>query len=53
VSAETSRVTGFQRTIGAISASAPMKDRVRVLAGINFQNVDPGLGGTRRRAARG
>jgi predicted TIM-barrel fold metal-dependent hydrolase len=31
----------LQRAVDAVKAS-PMKDRVRVLAGINFQNVGPG-----------
>ena len=31
-----------QRTVAAIRSSAQMKDRVRVLAGINFRNVGPG-----------
>jgi len=33
---------GLKRTIATITASPAMKDRVRVLAGINFQNVGPG-----------
>src|SRR4029077_12547823 len=32
----------LQKTIASIRASEKMKDRVRVLAGINFQNVGPG-----------
>ncbi|HUQ20527.1 MAG TPA: amidohydrolase family protein [Gemmatimonadaceae bacterium] len=32
----------LQRALGAINASAKMKDRVRVLAGIDFRNVGPG-----------
>ena len=32
----------LERTIATINASPMMKDRVRVLAGINFQNVGPG-----------
>jgi predicted TIM-barrel fold metal-dependent hydrolase len=32
----------LQRTVAAIRASTQMKDRVRVLAGINFRNVGPG-----------
>jgi uncharacterized protein len=32
----------LKRTIATINASPVMKDRVRVLAGINFQNVGPG-----------
>jgi predicted TIM-barrel fold metal-dependent hydrolase len=32
----------LRRTIATIKASPAMKDRVRVLAGINFQNVGPG-----------
>jgi predicted TIM-barrel fold metal-dependent hydrolase len=32
----------LKRTIATINASPAMKDRVRVLAGINFQNVGPG-----------
>ncbi len=32
----------LQRAVAAIRASAPMKDRVRVLAGINFRDVGPG-----------
>ncbi|MDQ3696928.1 MAG: amidohydrolase [Gemmatimonadota bacterium] len=32
----------LERTVASISASPQMKDRVRVLAGINFQNVGPG-----------
>jgi hypothetical protein len=32
----------LQRSIGAIRASPKMKDRVRVLAGIDFRNVGPG-----------
>jgi predicted TIM-barrel fold metal-dependent hydrolase len=37
-------VTGdaLKRTVATINSSAAMKDRVRVLAGINFQNVGPG-----------
>lgn len=33
---------GLKNTISAIRASATMKDRVRVLAGIDFRNVGPG-----------
>jgi len=32
----------LKRTIATINSSPAMKDRVRVLAGINFQNVGPG-----------
>ena len=32
----------LKRTVATISASPAMKDRVRVLTGINFQNVGPG-----------
>ena len=32
----------LQRAVGAIRASSHMKDRVRVLAGIDFRNVGPG-----------
>jgi len=32
----------LQRSVAAIRASAKMKDRVRVLAGIDFRNVGPG-----------
>jgi predicted TIM-barrel fold metal-dependent hydrolase len=32
----------LQKTVAAIRASPLMKDRVRVLAGINFRNVGPG-----------
>jgi hypothetical protein len=32
----------LKRTVATINASPAMKDRVRVLAGINFQNVGPG-----------
>jgi predicted TIM-barrel fold metal-dependent hydrolase len=32
----------LKRTIATVNASPAMKDRVRVLAGINFQNVGPG-----------
>src|SRR6266853_1983605 len=32
----------LKRTVATINASPVMKDRVRVLAGINFQNVGPG-----------
>jgi len=32
----------LKRTVATISASPSMKDRVRVLTGINFQNVGPG-----------
>jgi uncharacterized protein len=32
----------LKRTVATIEASPAMKDRVRVLAGINFQNVGPG-----------
>ena len=32
----------LKRTVATIKASPAMKDRVRVLAGINFQNVGPG-----------
>ncbi|HLA89517.1 MAG TPA: amidohydrolase family protein [Gemmatimonadaceae bacterium] len=32
----------LQRTVAAIGASLQMKDRVRVLAGIDFRNVGPG-----------
>src|SRR6266576_725076 len=37
-------VTGddLKRTVATINASPAMKDRVRVLTGINFQNVGPG-----------
>jgi predicted TIM-barrel fold metal-dependent hydrolase len=34
----------LKRTVETIRASAKMKDRVRILAGINFQNVGPGWG---------
>ena len=33
---------GLARTVAAIRSSARMKDRVRVLAGINFRGVGPG-----------
>src|SRR6202051_4729347 len=32
----------LKRTVATINASPTMKDRVRVLTGINFQNVGPG-----------
>src|SRR4051794_24685360 len=32
----------LKRTVATINASPAMKDRVRVLTGINFQNVGPG-----------
>jgi len=32
----------LKRTVATVNASASMKDRVRVLTGINFQNVGPG-----------
>src|SRR6266550_3897600 len=32
----------LKRTVATINASPSMKDRVRVLTGINFQNVGPG-----------
>src|SRR5882757_6642600 len=32
----------LKRTVATVNASPAMKDRVRVLAGINFQNVGPG-----------
>jgi predicted TIM-barrel fold metal-dependent hydrolase len=32
----------LKRTVATINASAAMKDRIRVLTGINFQNVGPG-----------
>ncbi|MEP6732698.1 MAG: amidohydrolase family protein [bacterium] len=41
VSADNLSGDRLQRTIAAIRAT-PQKDRVRVLAGINFQNVGPG-----------
>ena len=41
VSADNMSGDRLQRTIAAVRAS-PMKDRVRVLAGISFQNVGPG-----------
>ena len=42
VSADNMSGDRLQRTIAAIRASSPMKDRVRVLAGIDFRNVGPG-----------
>jgi predicted TIM-barrel fold metal-dependent hydrolase len=42
VSADNLSGDRMQRAIGAIRSSPKMKDRVRVLAGINFQNVGPG-----------
>jgi predicted TIM-barrel fold metal-dependent hydrolase len=42
VSADNLSGERLQRAIAAIRASPKMKDRVRVLAGINFQNVGPG-----------
>ena len=42
VSADNMSGDRLKTTIGNISLSAKMKDRVRVLAGINFQNVGPG-----------
>jgi len=32
----------LKRTVATINASPSMKDRLRVLTGINFQNVGPG-----------
>ena len=51
VSADNSSGDRLTRVLQAINAS-PYKDRFRVLAGINFNNVGPGLGRARRRAAR-
>src|SRR4029077_14468024 len=34
----------LRRVVAAIRASSQMKDRVRVLAGIDFRNVGPGWG---------
>ena len=42
VSADNLSGDRLQRAITAIRSSPMMKDRVRVLAGINFQNVGPG-----------
>jgi predicted TIM-barrel fold metal-dependent hydrolase len=42
VSADDMSGDRLQRTIAAIRASPRMKDRVRVLAGIDFRNVGPG-----------
>ena len=42
VSADNMSGDRLQRTIAAIRASPQMQDRVRVLAGISFQNVGPG-----------
>jgi predicted TIM-barrel fold metal-dependent hydrolase len=42
VSADNLSGDRLQRTIAAIRASDKMKDRVRVLAGINFRDVGPG-----------
>jgi predicted TIM-barrel fold metal-dependent hydrolase len=42
VSADNMSSDRLQRTIAAIRGSATMKDRVRVLAGIDFRNVGPG-----------
>jgi predicted TIM-barrel fold metal-dependent hydrolase len=33
---------GLKKVVGAVRASPRMKDRIRVLTGINFQNVGPG-----------
>ena len=42
VSADNLSGDRLQRTLAAIRAAPAMKDRVRVLAGISFQNVGPG-----------
>jgi predicted TIM-barrel fold metal-dependent hydrolase len=42
VSADNMSGDRLQRTLAAVRASPQMKDRVRVLAGISFQNVGPG-----------
>lgn len=42
VAAENMSGERLQRTVAAIRASPQMKDRVRVLAGIDFRNVGPG-----------
>jgi predicted TIM-barrel fold metal-dependent hydrolase len=42
VSADNMSGDRLQRTIATVRASPKMKDRVRILAGINFQNVGPG-----------
>jgi predicted TIM-barrel fold metal-dependent hydrolase len=42
VSADNLSGDRLQRTIAAIASSPAMKDRVRVLAGINFRDVGPG-----------
>jgi len=42
LSADNMSGTRLQSTIASIRASEKMKDRVRVLAGISFQNVGPG-----------
>src|SRR6185369_6914454 len=42
VSADNSSGDRLKSTIASVKASDKMKDRVRILAGINFQNVGPG-----------
>jgi uncharacterized protein len=42
VAADNASGDRLQRAVSAIRGSDKMKDRVRVLAGINFQNVGPG-----------
>jgi len=42
VSADNSSGDGLKSTIATVNGSPKMKDRVRILAGINFQNVGPG-----------
>jgi len=43
----------LQRAVAAIRASPKMKDRVRVLAGIDFRNVGPGWAGKDPPSVRG
>jgi uncharacterized protein len=42
VAANNTSGDGLKRVVAAIRESPPMKDRVRVLTGISFQNVGPG-----------